>query len=224
MEVRATARYSRLEVVEPGLERRQVALHAEQVLGIVNRAVVEAPLQAACPLADTAQLTLDSPAPLLCPLALRLGCSLGFAEALQLGVTAQSRLQGGDLGLEVGDLLVRLLQGEEEPPAGRGPLADLSPTGHAALPSRHRVRALRRSGRAGGAGMAFMSAALHGSGGISPRSADLPRPLIRLCEPSLCRAKPARKGCVPRSGLQGGVACGSRWVWTSPRRFIGRPL
>jgi hypothetical protein len=50
-------------------------------------------------------------------------------------------------------------------------------------------------------GMAFPLAALDGSGGNSPLFAFPFRPLIRLREPSLCRALTARKDChVLREG------------------------
>jgi hypothetical protein len=44
-------------------------------------------------------------------------------------------------------------------------------------------------------GMVFMLAALDGSGGNSPLFAFPFRPLIRLREPSLCRATTAKEGC-----------------------------
>lgn len=45
-------------------------------------------------------------------------------------------------------------------------------------------------------GMAFMLAAVNGSGGISPLFAIPLRPLIRLSERSLCRALTATEGCL----------------------------
>ena len=80
------------------------------------------------------------------------------------------------------------------------------------------------SERAGGAGMVFMlSAAVDGSGGTSPRSAALPRPLIGLCDPSLCRARTAKGGaagcCSPGEEEMCEFVSGSTW----PRRSTGRP-
>src|SRR5580658_10001002 len=62
----------------------------------------------------------------------------------------------------------------------------------------------------GGVGMVFMLAAHDGSGGRSPGTATPPRPLIRLCDPSLCRATTARAGCrtFNRRGGAMGISVG----------------
>jgi hypothetical protein len=78
------------------------------------------------------------------------------------------------------------------------------PGRHAALPfSSCPGWSVAGSGDAGGVGMVFMLAALDGSGRRSPCPAALPGPLIRLCDPSLCRARPARKGSVDLAAVSG---------------------
>ncbi|MFE9327583.1 hypothetical protein ACIHDR_38530 [Nocardia sp. NPDC052278] len=72
------------------------------------------------------------------------------------------------------------------------------PVVHTALPFRCAPGRPEGSGCAGGAGMAFMHAALDGSGGSAPCPAPLFRPLIRHCGPSLCRALPAERGRTAR--------------------------
>ena len=75
------------------------------------------------------------------------------------------------------------------------------------------------SWRGGGAEMVFMLAVPDGSGGKSPGTATPPRPLIRLCDLSLCRAKTARAECRVINCKR--APCGSASESTLPRRYTG---
>ena len=120
-------------------------LQAEQVLRVAHRAVVEVAVDGARPLADSGQLPLHRAALLLGRAALLLGGLGGRAEAVQLGVTGQDRLQLGHLGPELGDPVVELLEMEQQPPPGLGTGWGVTRGGHAAASPETRTRASSRA-------------------------------------------------------------------------------